>query len=411
MKHTIRNLFATGALALASTPALADCGIEKGHVRVLSNDFSAMSAMADFLTNCASDTVTVDINQTAEHKDLQVAALTANPAQYSLVVVSNSSISPLLSAGLIRPLDELVEKHGAGLRPNQMIRVNGEIVAIAAMANAQHFYYRADILEDAGIAPPTTYEEVIAAGKALQAEGMETPFVANFKTGWNLGAEFVNLYMGYGGNLFEPGSAVPAVNSEAGLKTLATLAELTALAGPDFLTYDSNATTKRWEAGEVAMAEMWGSRAITILDDEGSTPQVIDNTVLAAAPTVGGGEKPSATLFWDGFVIPTNLSDAEAETAFKAMMNIMTPEFIAENNDVAVWLIDGYTPGATSKGVMATVSGGASSYPMPPFMGLMHTAIGAELSEFLQGKESAEQALSDIEAAYRAAAREQGFLD
>ena len=49
-------------------------------------------------------------------------------------------------------------------------------------------------------------------------------------------------------------------------------------------------------------------------------------------------------------------------------------------------------------------------YPMIPYMGILHGAIGENLSEFLQGSESAEQALSDIEAAYIAAAREQGFL-
>ena len=40
----------------------------------------------------------------------------------------------------------------------------------------------------------------------------------------------------------------------------------------------------------------------------------------------------------------------------------------------------------------------------------MHGALGAEITEFLQGSESAEQALADVEAAYTAAAKEKGFL-
>ena len=47
---------------------------------------------------------------------------------------------------------------------------------------------------------------------------------------------------------------------------------------------------------------------------------------------------------------------------------------------------------------------------MLPYMGLMHTKLGEELSDFMQGKESAEQALSDVEAAYVTAAKEEGFL-
>ena len=37
-------------------------------------------------------------------------------------------------------------------------------------------------------------------------------------------------------------------------------------------------------------------------------------------------------------------------------------------------------------------------------------ALGAEISDFLQVSESAEQALADVEAAYTAAATEKGFL-
>jgi putative exporter of polyketide antibiotics len=47
---------------------------------------------------------------------------------------------------------------------------------------------------------------------------------------------------------------------------------------------------------------------------------------------------------------------------------------------------------------------------MLPFMGALHGALGAEISDFLQGNESAEQALADVEAAYTAAATEKGFL-
>lgn len=48
---------------------------------------------------------------------------------------------------------------------------------------------------------------------------------------------------------------------------------------------------------------------------------------------------------------------------------------------------------------------------MLPYMGLLHTAIGNNLTEFLQGTESAEQALADVTAAYNTAATEAGFLN
>jgi len=76
----------------------------------------------------------------------------------------------------------------------------------------------------------------------------------------------------------------------------------------------------------------------------------------------------------------------------------------------AVWLIDGFEPQAANEGVLAAVAAGSQPYPMRPFQGLLHTALGAELSDFMQGNESAEQALADVEAAYTAAAVEAGFV-
>ena len=398
-------------LLLSTTIAWAGCGIEKGSVRILSNDFGAINAVTDMAATCAGDGVTVSRNNTTEHRDLQVAALTANPAEYTVSIVANSSITPLLNKGLIRPMDALVAKHGAALKKNQLITIDGKIMAIAFMANAQHLYYRKDILEKAGVAVPSTYEEVLAACKTIRDKGlMANPFAANFKVGWNLGEEFVNMYLGYGGEFFKPGTAEVSINNAKGVAALNMLKALVEYANPDFLTYDSNASSAQWEAGNIALMFAWGSRSSAILDDEGSTPEIVANTMLAGAPTVAGGSKPATTLWWDGFTIAKNISDEDAEASFIAMMKGISTEMVKANNDLSVWLIDGYQPGKGAKGVYASAQADAAPYPMLPFMGPLHSALGAEISDFLQGKENAEQALGDVEAAYNAAAREKGFL-
>ena len=144
---------------------MADCGIEKGSVRILSNDFEALRVVAAAAEECASDAVKITKNQTAEHKNLQIAALKANPAEYTVAVVANNSIVPLLNDGLIRPLDDLVAKYGKDLQPNQLIKIDGKVMAVAFMANSQHLFYRKDLLEKAGIAAPKSYEDVLAAAK------------------------------------------------------------------------------------------------------------------------------------------------------------------------------------------------------------------------------------------------------
>ncbi|MEP5729885.1 MAG: extracellular solute-binding protein [Sulfitobacter sp.] len=408
----LKTITAAGAFALLGGTAMAGCGISSGNINVLSNDFPAIQAVTAAASKCAGDGVTFEANLNKDHKDIMVAALTANPAQYSSVIVSNSTLVTLMNDGLLRPIDDLVAKHGAGLNKSQLITVGGKTMAVAFMANAQHLFTRTDVLEKAGVEGiPATYEDVIAAAEKIRAAGlMEYPVALNTKAGWNLAEEFVNMYMGTGAEFFKAGTAEASVNNEHGVATLNMLKDLVAYSNPDYLTYDSNATQAEWEAGNLALATMWGSRGGAVLDDEGSSAEVVSGTVLSAAPTWGNNARPASTLWWDGIAISTNVSDEDAEATFIALMNGTTTEVVKANNDAAVWLVDGYEPSPASAGIAGTASGGAAPYPMLPFMGALHTALGAEISDFLQGSESAEQALADVEAAYSAAATEQGFL-
>lgn len=411
MKLTKLSAATAISTVLGASAAFAECAIEEGRVAILSNDFPALHAMAEGAMECASDTVEVTANQTTEHRDIQVAALTADPAQYTSAVVANSSIVPLLNEGLIRPLDDLIAEYAPDLPDGNKITIDGQVMAIAFMANAQHLYVREDILEEVGADVPTTYDEVLDVLEQIREAGiMEYPFAMNTASGWNLGEEFVNMYMGMGGQFFEPGSAQPAVNNEVGVAALEMLAALNEYANPDFLTFDSNATQSLWESGELAVAYMWGSRGGGILDAENSTEEITSNTLLVAAPIVADTGIPASTLWWDGFTIAENISDEDAAATFQAIMHGLRPEVVAANNEDAVWLMEGYEPTAAGAGVAATAQAGARPYPMLPYIGLMHTALGNELAQFMQGEESAEQALADVEAAYISAAQEQGFL-
>jgi multiple sugar transport system substrate-binding protein len=411
MKFNLKTVLMLGAMCVASPSAWAECGIEKGSVRILSNDFEALRIVAAGAEECASDAVKVTKNQTEEHKNLQVAALTANPAEYTVAVVANNSIVPLLNDGLIRPLDDLVAKYGQDLQANQLIKIDGKVMAVAFMANGQHLFYRKDLLEKAGVAPPKTYEDVLAAGKALREKGvLENPLGASNRAGWDLAAEFVNMYLGYGGEFFEPGSAKLAINNDKGLASLKMMKDLTAYMGPDYLTFDSDELSKLYQAGKIAVTNNWGSIAGAAIDPKVSNKEVVENTVFTGAPTVGGNAIPAAALWWDGFAIAKNISDEDAEASFRAMAHGIRPEVAAKNPNGATWLIKGYTPGPAAVGVLANANGGAKPYPMVPYMGLLHTALSVELADFIKGAEPAEKAMADVEAAYNAAAKEGGFL-
>ncbi len=398
----------SSAFALMAGSAFA-CEIS-ARVSIVGNEFAAIQAVGAAAQECIG--ASVESNLTSEHQTINVAGLSGSPSEYTTAIVSNGSIVALLNEDVIRPLNDLVEKHGDGLQSSQLIKIGDDIMAVAFMANAQHLMYRKDILEQAGVEVPTTYEEMLEVAEAIRSQGiMQNPVGGAYAAGWNLAQEFNNIFLGYGGSHFKAGSAEPNVNTEAGVNALNMMKALSEYMNPDFLTHDSNATNAEYRAGNVAIMNMWGSRASQQTTTEGVLEEVVAGHAIAAPLTVGGGSTPATTLWWDGWTVGKNISDAEAEATFIAMMHGIRPEMLnEETSQLAVWLIEGYEPTDNAEGVFASAQMGTTPYPMLPYMGLMHSALGNELADFMQGKESAEQALADVEAAYRAAAIEKGFL-
>ncbi|MGJ8602870.1 MAG: ABC transporter substrate-binding protein [Marivita sp.] len=411
----MRNILMTGSVLVAASATMsmaADCGISDGRISIIGNEFPAIQTVAANAQACEGLTE-AKANLTADHQKINLAGLQGNPAEYTSAIVANSSIVALINEDVLRPLDDLIAAFGQDIPKNQLITVDGKVMAVAFMANAQHLVYRQDILEQIGMAPPATYEDMLAVAEKIRADGiLDYPLSGSFMAGWNLAQEFVNMYIGHGGTFYEPGTANVSVNNDAGVATLEMLQSLSSYMNPDYLTHDSNAAGAEWEAGNVAMMNMWGSRTGVLMDAEGAAPEVYENTMVGAPMTVAGGDTPASTLWWDGWTIAKNISDADAEATFKALKHGISPAILNdETMGQAVWMIEGYQPAPVNEGVFSAISMQTQPYPMLPHHGLLHTALGDNIADFLQGKESAEQALMDIEAAYTTAAKEKGFVN
>lgn len=82
-----------------------------------------------------------------------------------------SAISDWASANYLLPLDDVVTAIGANdFLDGTRVQVGGHDYAIPFQANASLVYYRKDLLQKAGIAQPTTYDEYLAAIKAMHGQ-------------------------------------------------------------------------------------------------------------------------------------------------------------------------------------------------------------------------------------------------
>ena len=406
LKRTLlATVLATGLATITAGPADAACAIKNTlPIKTLSASFDAWKAVSAAWAECGNVQSELDMN----FRNKQPTAFAANPALYQIGGVANNTVVPLLNAGTVRPLDELIAKHGQFLTPNQLIKVDGKTMAVAMMVNAQHFMEREDVLKELGIATPTTWDEVLDAAAKIKASGkMQYPLGATMKPGFDISQEFLNLFLGFGG-VPTKADNTPALNGEAGMKTLAMMKRITEFLDPEYLTSDSTFVARQFQQGKIAMANLWASRAGAVTSAAESPNG--DKIAMVAAPAAVKGGKPATTLWWDGFVIAKNIPDAEAEMAFRVAMEGIDEEMVKANNSAAVWLIKGYAPGRAAQGAIASAMGGAPNYPSTSAMGIVSAVLAENVADFVSGKKTAEQTLQAIEASYLTRAKEQGLV-
>ncbi len=400
-----KGLLLAVALSFAASTAGHTCGFHneipiKGYFAA----FPAWKAISAAMAECG--------NITAEHdqeiRTKGAPALAARPALYHIENVHNGTIVPLLNQNTIRPLDDLVAKYGQQLRPNQLIKINGKVMAIALFVNLQHLQYRKALFDKLGIAVPDTYDDVLAAAQKIKdANIVPYPLGMTWKADWNIGIDYNNFFVGYGGKYVNDDNT-PAVNSEAGRRALEMMKKLSAFLDPEYLTADATFVQQQFQQEKIAMANFWVSRLNALEDKKES--RVAGLIATAAAPRAVPGGVPAVQYSWDGFAIARNITDAEAEAAFRVAMGGTDRAMVEKNNDLAIWLLDGYKPGPLAGGAIDTIENGAPTAPSTPWRGLIDDAFTKNVPNYLLGKATAEQTLQRIEADYTVAAKEAGLI-
>ena len=131
--------------------------------------------------------------------------------QTDVAYVGQDWLPAWAAAGFLAPLDDIapadvladLKSDMAGFALSDMT-YKGKLYGLPYYADTISFIYNKKILEDAGIAVPTTWEEVTAAAEKLKAGGMEHPIVYEFDQELpNFFDAFVAQAYGRGGDLFD----------------------------------------------------------------------------------------------------------------------------------------------------------------------------------------------------------------
>lgn len=155
----------------------------------------------------------------------------------------------------------------------------GQIYGVPVDGDFHMVYYRTDLLEQAGMQPPRTWDDYVAIskkfhGQDLNADGKpdygsciaKQPQHVNHQLFWSVVSPFLQSQGTQQGGFFDPVTMKPLVNNEAFAKALDIYKETTKYAPPEELTLNLDGSRKLFMDGRCAMTLDWGDTGTLAID-------------------------------------------------------------------------------------------------------------------------------------------------
>ena len=400
------------AAAPARCPAVAGM---QGGIQLIGNPLPVVQHLAAVAQACSHAGFKVDFKLTPQARsEIERGFGASGRSPFDAAVVSNGAFTNLYSRRQLGPLTDLVERFGARYRLEErmLVRVDGEVMAIAFMQNTQNLVYRQDLFERHRLKVPATYAELAEAAATLRSRepDLAFPLAQGYAKGFDIAVEFTNVLGGLDAGFFEPGSARPAFHRAAGVQAVAVMRSMLPFMTPNALASNTDDVMNQLQQGKAAIGVLWASRASRLDDPVAS--RVVGRMAFAPAPAVHPGGPSAAHLWWDGVVLPRQLAGGAArrEAIFHVLMEMLGETSVQAGNDLAIWVRSAYRPGRFGSAVDLALKAGAKPWPAEPFFSLAHAEVGKVLPDALKDERPTAAVLEAAAAAYRRLAAENGFI-
>jgi len=228
-------------------------------------------------------------------------------------------------------------------KATEFFSFDGKLYVLPSEGDTAWLWYRKDLFEKAGLTPPETWDEFLAAAQALNDPD-------NGLNGAVIGAkpdeawwDFMYYIFGMGGELLNPDNTV-AINDPAGVAALTFYANLLkeGLVPPDVSTYGYVEILEALSTGKAAMGIEWMAAAQDLLSCEKSLCDENGEPLLGYTLTPGIKQSDGSILRhtggsqW-GWAIPA-CSENQLE-AYKFIEWLTSPE------GAKLWALNGGIPG------------------------------------------------------------------
>ena len=192
----------------------------------------------------------------------------------------------------------------------------GKLMAYTVLGNVQLLYYRADVLEEAGIAPPKTWNDVRSACTKLAKPPATYGFVARGEKGNGIRYDWQSVMLAEGAQVVkdpEAGDYTVTINSLQAKAALDLYIDLLKRCGPpNYGSLGQGDVIQLVATGKAPLADIVTAAFASFEDPNKSA--IVGKIETAPLPAGAGGAHGAVIGNWNA-VIPKNASEAQKKAA------------------------------------------------------------------------------------------------
>jgi multiple sugar transport system substrate-binding protein len=395
------TLSTTATTTTETTMGAVTTIIGSGEVTVTEWDYFAgdpqNGAWGELLASCAEATgYAIDRQALPRDELIQQVLLGAQQGQLpGILVVDNPDLQQLASTDALVPLTDFgVSTDGLYPAVLDAGTYEDEVYGVAPGINGMALFYNVDLLEEAGVEPPTTWTELSEAAAALTAGdvyGMAFSAPANEEGTW----QFLPWFWGAGADLTQ----LDSPEAVAALEFWVDLVQ-SGSASQSVVQWGQGDVNDQFMAG-VAAIQQNGVWNLGALDESGI------NYGIVPIPQPQGGAAPGPM---GGEVLTIPVTDEDTQAAAGEVVNCLL-----EDDSMSQWAaLQAYIPSRESVAQQAAeatpnmaafveAAGSSRSRPGPPAnlgprYGEVSQALWTAVQAALSGASTAQDALTEAQA-------------
>lgn len=326
IRHKLsRRSLGVGAVAAPGLLALASCGSAGGsgdpsQIRIVDyyNTPADDVAINGTFTKCAEELGLTFSRERVPGDQLiaKVLQMGSSHTLPDLLMLDNPNVQQVADSGALAPLEQYgISTEGLTPAVADLGRYDGTLYGIAPTVNTIALFYNVDMLEEAGVEPPSTWDELRSAAEALTTEdryGFAFSAIASYEGTF----QFMPFVWSNGGDESD-------LDSEGVLGAAQLWADFVAdgLTSRSVVNWGQGDVIDQFKAGNAAMVVNgpWNIAGL-----EADTPDLRWDVATIPVPTVGGDSV--APLGGEVWTVPVTGDEKKQAKAAELLKMFVAPE-------------------------------------------------------------------------------------